>query len=101
MKLYIWKKLNFLFQRYCPVFTDRKVPLTRNALDSTKRLAQNAWEKASLQEAMLIHKQEFISKSRARVRHVKLRKEQRIIEKVNNFLIPIWMLKRESVNFLK
>jgi hypothetical protein len=66
---------------YCPIFTDRKVPIDRNALDSTKRLARNAWEKASLQEAVLIHKQEFISKSRARVRHVKLRREQRIIEK--------------------
>ena len=31
---------------------------------------------------MLIHKQEFISKSRARVRHVKLRQEQRLIEQV-------------------
>ena len=70
------------FSRYCPIFTDRKVPIDRNALDSTKRLAENAWQRASLQEAMLIHKQEFISKSRARVRHVKLRQEQRLIEKV-------------------
>ena len=94
---YRWKKLNFLFQRYCPVFTDRKVPLTRNALDSTKRLAQNAWEKASLQEAMLIHKQEFISKSRARVRHVKLRKEQRIIEKVNKFFLFKFGCQKENL----
>ncbi|CBY35208.1 unnamed protein product [Oikopleura dioica] len=66
---------------YCPVYTGRKVPIDRNALDSTKRLAENAWQRASLQEAVLIHKQEFISSSRARVRHVKLRKEQRFIEK--------------------
>ena len=39
------------------------MPIDRNALDSTKRLAENAWQRASLQEAALIHKQEFISRN--------------------------------------
>ena len=56
--------------------------MDRNALDTTRRLATAAWDKASLQESLLIHKQQFISKSRARVRHMKLRREQRLIEQV-------------------
>ena len=68
--------------------------MDRNALDTTRRLATAAWDKASLQESLLIHKQQFISKSRARVRHMKLRKEQRLIEQVflkRFFLVVIFV----------
>ena len=75
--------------------------MDRNALDTTRRLATAAWDKASLQESLLIHKQQFISKSRARVRHMKLRKEQRLIEQVHLkafFLLLIFVRRKWKKN---
>ena len=71
------------FIRYAPVFTEqRKHALLQNAIDPMKRLSSAVQKKASLQEAFLINQQEFISRSRSRVRHVRLKRDQRFIEKV-------------------
>ena len=65
----------------------RKHGLLENALDPQKRLSSAVKKKASLQEAFLINQQEFISRSRSRVRHVKLKRDQRLVEKVGVFFI--------------